>query len=319
MKCKKIRYLVIILVIVMIGLYAIFYCPHKVTYTKLVKEATCFELGQIDTLCKRCDTVLVSNTIERTVHTFGKYKLTVEPSASGPGLEVRICSVCLAEEKREYYCPHDSVYTELVKEATCIDTGQIDTICAKCKMVLQNNIVEKTAHNWKRWTYVKYATPFESGERYKCCKLCGTELRESYTISNFKNNSIYITGTDIQNTFTISTFSQSAVDRYDIVYTEESVLGANDPFILGHNYNSLGVLYQTDVGDYVYLYINGVIETYKVIVSEYGVMDYESNDIIGQTTGTSIWHNYGCKTLHMYTCYGHEANGRWIVLARKIE
>ena len=73
----------------MIGLWAICYCPHKVTYTEVVKEGTCFELGKIDTICKRCDTVLSSKTLEKTVHTFGEYKITVEPSAFSPGVETR--------------------------------------------------------------------------------------------------------------------------------------------------------------------------------------------------------------------------------------
>ena len=103
MKCKKIRYWEVTLVIVLIVLYAIWYCPHKVTYTDIVKEATCFENGQIDTICKKCNTVLASNTLEKTAHTFGEYELTIKPSASTPGLEIRVCSVCSKEEKREFY------------------------------------------------------------------------------------------------------------------------------------------------------------------------------------------------------------------------
>ena len=144
-------------------------------------------------------------------------------------------------------------------------------------------------------------------------------LSEYYNMSELENNSIYITGTDINHGFTISSFTQSAVDTYDIVYTEETDLGSNNPFVLGHNYGTLGILNQTKVGAHIYLNINGVIEIYEVVVSEYALQNSAWTDIIGQTTGTSLWHNYGCKTLHMYTCYGNNRNGRWLVLAKKIE
>lgn len=281
MNCKKRRYLGMILVMLLFGLSAICYCPHKVTYTKVVKEATCFESGQIDTLCKRCDTVLENNILEKTAHTFGDYELTIKPSASKPGLEVRVCSVCFKEEKREYFCVHE-------------------------------------VNPEEKWTYLKYATPFESGERYKHCSLCETALSETYTIPMLEDNSIYIVGTDIKERFVISSFTQGAVDRYDIVYTEDTKIGTNNPFVLGHNYGTLGVLYETKVGEHIYLYINGVIEIYEVIVSEYGLQNALWSDIIGQTTGTSIWDKYDCKTLHMYTCYGENRNGRWIVLAKQV-
>lgn len=282
MNCKKIRYWGTILVILLMGICAICYCPHKVTYTKVVKEATCFELGQRDIICKRCDAILENNIIEKTAHTFGDYKLTIKPSAFKPGLEVRVCSVCLKEEEREYFCVHE-------------------------------------VNDEEEWTYVKYATPFERGERYKNCYLCGAKVSATYTIPKLENNSIYITGTDIKKGFTISSFTQSAVDKYDIVYTEGTKIGSNNPFILGHKYGTLGMLYQTKVGEHIYLYINGVIEIYEVVISEYGLQNSSWTDIIGQTTGTSIWDNLDCKTLHMYTCYGNNRNGRWIVLAKKIQ
>ena len=143
-------------------------------------------------------------------------------------------------------------------------------------------------------------------------------ITESYTIPTLENNSVYITGTDIKHGFTISSFTQSAVDKYDIVYTEGSKLGSNDPFVLGHDYGSLGILHQTKVRAHIYLHINGVIEIYEVIISEYALLSPSRKDIIGQTTGTSIWQQYECKTLHMYTCYGNNKDGRWIVLGKKI-
>lgn len=336
-----------------------FDCLHKVKYNKVVKESTCGDFGQIDVICNMCETILESNSIEKKEHTFSEYDLIRNPSASAPGLEVRVCSVCLKEEEREYDCPHEVTYNKVVKEATCCELGQIDIICELCEVVLENVTLKKTAHIFgayklvvkpsvskpgievrtclncskqekrdyfcahetnakEEWTYIKYATPLKKGERYKNCLLCGTVVSEAYAIPALENNSIYITGTDINHRFTISSFTQNAVDKYDIVYTEDVGLGTKNPFVLGHNTRSLGILDQTKVGELVYVYINGVIEIYEVVVSEYALLNASGKDMIGKTTGTSIWHEYESKTLHIYTCYGVNTNGRWIVLAKKI-
>ncbi|MBR3614766.1 MAG: hypothetical protein IKL55_06270 [Clostridia bacterium] len=281
MKRKNERYIGMLLAVLLVAICAIYYCPHKENYTKVVKVATCFEEGQIDTICKKCKTVLSSDVLEKASHFFGDYEIKIKPSEFKTGLEVRICKKCSKEETREYFCEHKITEDE-------------------------------------KWIYEKYATPFEEGRRYKRCNLCDAKISEKYTIPELENNSIYICGTDIKKQFTISSFTQSAVDRYNIVYTENSKLGSNNPFVLGHNYGTLGILYQTKIGEHIYLYINGTIEIYEVIISEYGLQNSAKSDIIGQTTGISIWNTYDCKTLHMYTCYGNNRNGRWIVLAKKI-
>lgn len=138
---------------------------------------------------------------------------------------------------------------------------------------------------------------------------------EEHTKTMSRENSIYIPGTGINNSFTISSFTQGAVDDFDIVYTESTEGGLNDPFVLGHNYRTLGNLEKAEVGHNIYLVKNGVIEIYKIVVSEYGLQNESCTDIVGQFTGTSVWHNYDCKTLHIYTCYGSNVDGRWMVLA----
>lgn len=144
------------------------------------------------------------------------------------------------------------------------------------------------------------------------------KISESTQVPILENNYIYITGTDINNKIVIGSFTQKAVDKYDIVYAEDTSLGSDDPFVLGHDYRSLGILYQTEVGALIYLNIDNVTEIYEVVISEYGIQNKSKDDIIGQTTGTSIWDSYEEKTLHLYTCYGNNRNGRWIVLAKKI-
>ena len=144
-------------------------------------------------------------------------------------------------------------------------------------------------------------------------------------------------------------FTQAAVNANDVLYTDWAYRceDVSNPFVLGHNYGSLGTLYNLKVGEHVYLQLDGIIYDYLVINSEYAV---ESGGIsmVGQTTGVSIWDTYSGslssempepmqgegkdrrvnnagRTLHMYTCYygkdkpewesSHGRNGRWIVIA----
>ena len=77
MKCKKKRYLFLVLGIFLVIWIIFFYCPHNETYTKISKNATCFENGKKDTICKKCNLILESNILEKTNHTFSVYKLEV--------------------------------------------------------------------------------------------------------------------------------------------------------------------------------------------------------------------------------------------------
>ena len=92
----------------------------------------------------------------------------------------------------------------------------------------------------------------------------------------------------------------------------------DDPFILGHNYGTMKLLKGVLINDYIYININGQTETYQVVISELRQATDDEMDIIGLTTGTSIYQSFGTKTLHLYTCDNGCTNGRWMVLAKKI-
>ena len=218
-------------------------------------------------------------------------------------------------------CLHCNTHTFIMKEASCVEIGHLQTICRDCEIILKEEEIPKEEHQIdveEPWKYNKLATLSESGKRYKSCTNCGELVYEEYELSLLEGNSIYITGTDINDYVTVSSFSQYSVDNYDIVYAEDLYFDSNNPFIMGHNYGSLRNLPQTEVGEYIYLYIDNVLEIYEVVVSEYGLLISEATDILGQTTGARIRDTYDCKTLHLYTCYGISRKGRWMVLAKQI-
>jgi len=133
-------------------------------------------------------------------------------------------------------------------------------------------------------------------------------------------NSIFIPGTGVAGKFTIVPhLDQDAVDDNDIIYCKER-MGENHPFVIGHNYRSMKTLSQTEVGQYIYLSVNGEVEVYKVTVSEAATYDEETNTIVSDT-GVSIYETYdGEKTIHLYTCQGlFQTPKRWIVLATLVD
>lgn len=134
------------------------------------------------------------------------------------------------------------------------------------------------------------------------------------------NNMIYILGTGINHYFVQGDMDQDLIDQNDIVYTYAYDWGGgeNDPFILGHDYNTLGMLKNTKVGQNIYIKINGVVKTYRVFVSEFAMQTMDHTDIICQSSGYSIFDTFGTETLHMYTCDKRAYNRRWIVFATLI-
>lgn len=146
-----------------------------------------------------------------------------------------------------------------------------------------------------------------------------------------KDNWIYIPGSNISCELKSTEFTKKAIDENDIIYSTEPI-GENNPFVIGHNYNSLGDLPDVKEGQYIYLSINGKREIYKVFLSEEGkatwgkAIDSKTgevvegyNDIIGVHTGTSINYIRDTKVLHIYTCYGlFNDDARWIVLAELV-
>ncbi len=102
-----------------------------------------------------------------------------------------------------------------------------------------------------------------------------------------ENNMISVPQIGLKSVFTQGPFTQNAVDANDILlaYAYAFGLGENDPFILGHNTHSLKNLRNIQVGTNIYLNLNGILETYQVVVSELGQATENQSDIRGINSG----------------------------------
>ena len=367
-------------------------CSHKETQTHIV-EATCSEAGQKQDVCVKCSEVVNSEVLPELGHSFGEFTVKVLPIPNVNGVESRTCLTCGFEEEREYFCPHENPVLRTILEPTCSEVGINEATCPQCEFVQYLPIeklphaetksvvfqaptcsVEGIEHmvcveceeidvvnpipllecNWGEWEIDKYATPFAAGLQHHICQDCEREVSESYTIE-LKENYIYIPEADILCKFAVSSFTQGAVDNNDVVYTKRAygVFDETNPFVLGHWFGSLNTLWHTPIGAKIYINIDGKIDIYEVINSEYAV---ETAGVyhLGQETGVNVWDTYGSAmnskyavfgrshygedlwpeenngaTLHMYTCHNnknkpgwkpeHGGRGRWIVLANLID
>jgi len=327
-------------------------CEHQQTKV-IVQKSECETSGYAQTVCANCNEVLMTNRFAPKGHDFGEYVTEKEPYRFKNGIKTKTCLSCGKEESIEFECPHiysvrtntipqscsstgmddvicltcqrplshislpllphDNFTTHITKEATCLSDGVLDTFCGNCGTFISSETIPALGHSWSYWNYTKTATPLKDGERTRSCLSCSASETEAYSIS-IPYNGIYIPSAGLNAAITHGPFEQWAVDSYDIVYCEGRWGGdPSDPIVLGHDYNSLGILYNTAIGDTIYLSVNGQIKAYTVHISE-SATPYPK-DIIGNSSGLSVFHKYANETLHMYTCYGGQ---RWIVIAERI-
>lgn len=289
-------------------------CDHSVTERVVVKHPTCTEKGRVQIVCVLCQNVVGEEETEALGHRFSDYVLTVAPSIGTDGEEVGHCVRCGAAHGRAVVCGHEMTLRSLDVAPCCTAEGRELELCALCGSLVAEHELERLPCDYGDWVIEVYAVPGVCGTRTHTCINCGASESESYEMQ-MRTNGLYIPEADIDGAVTVINghIYQEDVDAHDLVYGPR-YLRSTGPFILGHNYGTLGKLCHVCVGQYIYVSVGGVVETYEVVISEYGLQNSSWTDIVGQTTGTSIFREFDEKTLHIYTCYGGR-NGRWIVLA----
>ncbi len=189
-------------------------------------------------------------------------------------------------------CQHQKTITAQINENTCDKMRKTEEICVECNTVIRKAELEDCPG-----------------------ALVSSSSGEVNSIPMPGENSVYVPGTGIYSEMTVGSFTQDAVDKNEILYSEDTSRGEDDPFILGHDYKTLADLDLVKVGQPIYLSVDGEMKIYQVVLSEKGKQNADKTDIIAKESGISIWHNLGTETLHMYTCHGFDINARWMVLA----
>ena len=288
---------------------------HKHQYETTVTKATCTTPAVLIHTCT-CGATYEEPTTELAEH---KYNVTIiDPTCTEPGYSEYACINCgyTYTDNPTPVQPHDFKCT--IIEATCIQNGYSFYECKHCKESYTSEFTEKSSqHVWTEWSIAKTATPTEKGTRVRTCELCCTKQSESVRFAWAGKYAVYIPNTKIHAEFVIADFEQSSVDNYDVVYS--TPLDNMNPFIIGHNTRTMATLYNVQIGQLIYVNWNNEVRIYEVVVSEFALQNETRTDMVGQTTGTSIWDSVGGETLHLYTCYGTIKDHRWMVLAKRIQ
>lgn len=250
-------------------------------------------------------------SVNSNVHKLEDEKVLLRVSTGKNGIKERKCSECGMNFYSTYECPHKETHIAVTKESTVTEIGEESIICSECGTVLEKRIVPRKQSTKGNANQTTSDTASKEGN-------ISDGKQNKTEDAALENNMISVPQIGLKSVFTQGPFTQNAVDANDILLAYAFGLGENDPFILGHNTHSLKNLRNIQVGTNIYLNLNGILETYQVVVSELGQATEDQSDIRGINSGETIYRNLGVKTLHMYTCDHSVSNGRWIVLAKKI-
>lgn len=285
-----------------------------------IVPATCETDGYTHHFCSRCNETYDDEYVLAVGHVMPEeWTVRSNPNKDADGVEYRSCH-CGYEETRTFECVHNSTSEVVVSNPTCTNEGVIHVICNICEDIVNVNNIPAAGHSFGNWKTVKTANPYHNGEKSRSCS-CGKTETQEIEFKKAGNNSIYIESAGINVNYVVESFTQKAVDTYDVI-CNYSRLGGETPIVLGHNTGSLKKLYNTAIGSYIYFYVNGELNVYKVTISEKATeVDAEKcRDIQGLVTGTLLLSDESENTIRLYTCYNDKELGkiRWLVFAEKV-
>lgn len=234
-------------------------------------------------------------SVNSNVHKLEDEKVLLRVSTGKNGIKERKCSECGMNFYSTYECPHKETHIAVTKESTVTEIGEESIICSECGTVLEKRIVPRKQSTKGNANQTTSDTASKEGN-------ISDGKQNKTEDAALENNMISVPQIGLKSVFTQGPFTQNAVDANDILLAYAFGLGENDPFILGHNTHSLKNLRNIQVGTNIYLNLNGILETYQVVVSELGQATEDQSDIRGINSGETIYRNLGVKTLHMYTC-----------------
>lgn len=160
---------------------------------EIISAADCTHDGSKKIYCsfEGCSAFRVE-TISATGHTFGDWTITKEAEIGVNGERVRTCATCNYEDKQVIpaiiHEESDHTFdgkTEVIKEATCTETGTLRTYCsfAGCAAFHDTEITAK-GHTPGVWTTVTVPTCTDGGLKEQYCTVCQKKTAEENLPAN---------------------------------------------------------------------------------------------------------------------------------------
>lgn len=162
-------------------------CGEHGPLTEVLTAApTCFQPGELTTVCDTCGTVVSTEALEPLEHIWSEYRLTEENFFSPLwGSYSRTCALCGGEETGTvlFHClrkdpkPDPEALTVLETwtesgDSSCVEATLEKTACSVCGNV-EVIRTEAGGHTFGKWETAREATCTEEGERTRTCRKCG--------------------------------------------------------------------------------------------------------------------------------------------------
>ena len=155
--------------------------PHEHAFGDWTETTapTCTKTGEATRVCDCGETE--TKVIDALGHKMGSWTVVKAATCTEDGVEARYCDRCGIEETRTIKA-HGHVETTVAgKAATCTKDGLTDgVVCDICgEVIVAQEVIPATGHNYSDWTVVKAATCTEDGVEERICENCGhKESRE---------------------------------------------------------------------------------------------------------------------------------------------
>lgn len=147
-----------------------------------VKAASCEENGYTgDEVCKKCHQIIKEgNVISAIGHSFGEYKVVKEATCTEKGEEESVCSNCGETKTREIAIKGHAIVVTGEVPATCTEEGYTsEKYCSRCGEIFEEKtIIPALGHKSDNGTITVQPTETKAGIKTYKCTVCGKVLKE---------------------------------------------------------------------------------------------------------------------------------------------
>ena len=131
-------------------------------------------------------------------------------------------------------CGHANIEEKTVKEASCMETGEKQTVCTDCGEVLSSEEIAALGHDWDEGSITKEATAAEAGIKTYHCRRCDETRTEEvpYEAESEPKYNIEETSYDKEDMLLTGTVEHDAgTDTADTVFARITFFMSDGTFV----------------------------------------------------------------------------------------
>ena len=191
-----------------------------------VKPATCSYIGgyTLTYNCERCGMHLTTERIDIPVdpdaHVWNDGEVIKDATCTETGIMRFTCTECEVEKDEDIPAGHKWGKWNVTKAATCTVAGSQERTCSACNKIEKKSIAAK-GHKWKSaYTVDKKATYAAAGSKSIHCSACNAKKPKSVvSIPKLKVKAVTLTGVKaVKRGFTAKWTKGSGINGYEMQY-----------------------------------------------------------------------------------------------------